>query len=86
MKQKEMMNIKYKDDKNKIYAPLKGKYLQALPEEKVRQEFICKLVNDYGYSLEQMDQEVKLTTSQRGTGRASADLIVWKSREEKTAK
>ncbi|OIR25532.1 DNA methyltransferase [Bathymodiolus thermophilus thioautotrophic gill symbiont] len=30
-----------------------------------------------------MDQEVKLTSSQRGTGRASADLVVWKTEEEK---
>ncbi|WP_430412862.1 N-6 DNA methylase [Kordia sp.] len=52
----------------------------------VRQEFICKLVNDYGYSLKQMDQEVKLTTSVRGTGRASADLVIWKSEEEKKKK
>lgn len=27
------------------------------PEEKVRQEYICRLVNNYGYSLEQMVQE-----------------------------
>ncbi len=44
---------------------------------------MCKLINEYGYSLEQMDEEVKLTSSSRGTGRASADLIVWKSEEEK---
>lgn len=30
-----------------------------------------------------MDQEVKLTSSSRGTGRALADLIVWKSAEDK---
>ncbi|MDE5014894.1 type I restriction enzyme HsdR N-terminal domain-containing protein, partial [Francisella tularensis subsp. holarctica] len=29
-----------------------------------------------------MDQEVKLTSSRRGTGRALADLIVWKSAED----
>jgi len=56
------------------------------PEENVRQEFICKLVNDYGYSLNQMAQEIKLTKSQRGTGRASADLVVWKSEQEKKQK
>lgn len=27
------------------------------PEERVRQEFILHLHNDYGYSFEQMDQE-----------------------------
>ena len=75
---------KYKDDSKKvIYSPLRGKYLDAKPEEVVRQEFICRLINDYGYRLEQMDEEVKLTNSQRGTGRASADIVVWKSEEEK---
>jgi type I restriction enzyme M protein len=78
------LKIKFKD--GKIYAPLTGKYLVAALEERVRQEFICKLVNDYGYSLEQMAQEQKLTTSQRGTGRASADLVVWKTKQEKKQK
>ena len=75
---------KYKDNsKKKIFAPLVKKYLDAQPEEIVRQEFICKLINEYGYSLEQMAQEVKLTTSVRGTGRASADIVIWKNEAEK---
>ena len=80
------MEIKIDKKKNKIFAPLKNKELDAQPEEIVRQEFICKLVNDYGYSLKQMDQEVKLTKSVRGTGRASADLVIWKSEEDKKKK
>jgi len=83
-KQKTIFEPKYKDNtKKNIYSPLRKKYLDALPEEVVRQEFICKLINDYDYTLEQMDEEVKLTTSQRGTGRASADVVVWKTPEEK---
>jgi len=83
-KQKDLYEPKYKDSsKKKIYSPLRNKYLDAMPEEVVRQEFICKLINDYGYELAQMEEEMKLTTSQRGTGRASADLVVWKSKEEK---
>lgn len=75
---------KPKYDKNgKIYSAIRGKYLEAQPEEIVRQEFVCRLVNNYGYSPLQMGEEVKLTTSQRGTGRASADILVWKSEEEK---
>jgi type I restriction enzyme M protein len=67
----------------KIFAPLQDKWLENQPEEKVRQKFICTLVDDYGYSLDQMAQEQKLTKSQRGTGRASADLVIWKNAEEK---
>lgn len=79
------MELKTELKGNKIKAPLNGKdvWLDALPEEIVRQEFICKLVNEYGYSLDQMAQEMKLTKSVRGTGRASADLVIWKNIEEK---
>ena len=36
---------KYKDNsKKKIFSPLRNRYLDALPEEIVRQEFICKLI------------------------------------------
>jgi type I restriction enzyme M protein len=77
---------KYNNNKEKIFSPIRDKYLDALPEEIVRQEFICKLINEYGYSLEQMGEEVKLTASKRGTGRASADLIIWKNKAEKEQK
>jgi type I restriction enzyme M protein len=79
------MKTEYQNNKTKIFAPLKDRWLEAKPEEIVRQEFICKLINDYRYSLEQMAQEVKLTSSQRGTGRASADLIIWKTEADKKA-
>lgn len=79
-----MNTIEIKYDKNeKIFAPLKNKYLVATPEEKVRQEFVCLLVNKYGYSLKQMKQELKVNKSKRGTGRASADIVVWKNEKEK---
>jgi type I restriction enzyme M protein len=84
---KTVLSPKYKDNnKKQIFSPIRNKYLDALPEEIVRQEFICKLINEYGYSLGQMDEEVKLTSSQRGTGRASADIVIWKSEEEKKNK
>ena len=49
----QTLELKFNKD-GKIFAPLKNKYLIATPEEKVRQEFICTLVNKYGYDLEQM--------------------------------
>ena len=78
-----MSKLKTQYQNGKIFSPIRNKYLVATPEEKVRQEFICKLVNDYGYSINQMNEEVKLTSSQRGRGKASADLVVWKNKEEK---
>lgn len=78
------MSLELKYDQNwKIYSFIRAKYLESTPEEIVRQEFVCKLVNDYWYSIDQMDEEVKLTTSQRWTWRASADIVVWKTVEEK---
>ena len=68
---------------NKIFAPLKAKWLVQTPEEKVRQEYICRLVNHYGFSLDQMEQEVKVSNSKRGQGKARADIIIWKTKEDK---
>lgn len=77
------MKLELKIDDNKIFAPLKDKWLVLTPEEKVRQTYICRLVNHYGYSLDQMQQEVTVAEgNKRGTGRASADIVVWKSKDE----
>lgn len=76
-----MMQVQIKD--NKIFAPLKDKWLVLKPEEKVRQEYICRLVNDYGFSLDQMEQEKKVTNSSRGQGRAMADIVIWKTKKDR---
>lgn len=77
--------MEIKIENNKIYAPLKEKWLVLKPEEEVRQKFICRLVDSYGYSLEQMAQEMQVTNSQRGQGAARADIVVWKNQEDKNA-
>lgn len=69
---------------NKIFAPLKNKELVLTPEERVRQEYICRLVNHYGYDLSQMEQELQVNNSQRGQGKARADIVVWKSASAKS--
>ena len=68
---------------NKIYSPLRDKWLVLTPEEQVRQSYICRLVNVYGYALEQMDEELKVNNSHRGQGKARADIVIWKSKEDK---
>ena len=75
------MEVQIKD--NKIYAPLKDKWLVLTPEERVRQEYICRLVNHYGFDLSQMAQEIQVNNSQRGQGKARADIVIWKSISEK---
>ncbi len=78
------MEIQIKD--NNIYAPLKDKWLVNKPEEEVRQKYICRLVDSYKYSLDQMDQEIQVSNSQRGQGAARADIVVWRSHEDKENK
>lgn len=75
------MEIQIKD--NKIFAPLKNKWLVNKPEEEVRQKYICRLVDSYGYSLEQMAQELQVTNSQRGQGAARGDIVIWRNKEDK---
>lgn len=75
------MEVQIKD--NKIFAPLKSQWLVLKPEEEVRQRYICRLVDSYGYTLGQMAQEIKVTNSQRGQGAARADIVIWRSEEDK---
>lgn len=75
------MEVQIKD--NKIFAPLKDKWLVNKPEEQVRQQYICRLVDSYGYSLDQMAQELQVTNSQRGQGAARGDIVIWRSKEDK---
>lgn len=78
-----MDTLEIKRENGKIFCPLTNSWHIETPEERVRQEFIVKLVNDYGYSLEQMAQEVKVNNSQRGQGKALADIVVWKTKKDK---
>lgn len=70
-------------ENGKIFAPLKEKWLMLKPEEEVRQMYIARLVNKYGFSTDQMAQEVQVNNSQRGQGRAMADIVIWKSAKDK---
>ncbi len=75
------VKMEIKIENNKIFAPLKNKWLVYKPEEEVRQKYICRLVDSYGYSLEQMAQELQVTNSQRGLGAARADIVIWRNKE-----
>lgn len=41
-----------------IISHIRKKPLIETPEERVRQEYVCVLVNEYGYSLDQMAEEI----------------------------
>ena len=71
--------LQIKRENGKIFCPLTNSWHIETPEEKVRQEYIKILVENYSYSLDQMAQELKVTNSQRGQGKARADIVVWKT-------
>ncbi|OOX93512.1 N-6 DNA methylase [Campylobacter coli] len=77
------MKLELQNKNKKIYSHIRKKYLVATPEEQVRQKFVCTLVNNYNYTLEQMDEEVKV---KQGKGSARADIVIWKSIKDKQDK
>ena len=70
------MEVQIKD--NKIFAPLKDKWLVLKPEEKVRQEYVCRLVNSYGFDLEQMEQDSKVQGIY-----LNYSILIWKNENSK---
>jgi type I restriction enzyme M protein len=72
------MSLKIQIKSNKIFAPVLGKWLKLNQEEKIRQEFICRLIDSYGYKLSQLGQNIKIKNSQK------VDIAIWRSEQEKT--
>lgn len=66
---------------DRIWSHIRQKWLTEKPEERVRQEYVGVLVNEYGYRLDQMDEELSITG--RGSGQARADIVVWRSAKDK---
>ena len=65
----------------KIYSHARKMWLVETPEERVRQHYLCVLVNEYGYALAQIQEEANPTG--RGTGQARADFIIWRTTQDK---
>lgn len=67
-----------------IFSHIRQKWLAETPEERVRQDYLCVLVNKYEYSLSQIDEEVSVAG--RGSGAARADFLIWRTVQEKLDK
>jgi type I restriction enzyme M protein len=65
----------------KIWSHIRAKWLNETPEETVRQEYLRTLVNEYGFALDQIDEEAEVTG--RGSGQARADFVIWKTVKDK---
>ena len=73
-----------RDTAGRIFSPLRNKWLVETPEEGVRQAYLCVLVNEYGFVLDQIGEEMPVT--ERGAAKARADFLIWRSPADKEAK
>lgn len=67
---------------SQIFSPVRGKWLPLTPEERVRQEYLLVLTNEYGYSLDQIAEEESVTG--RGSAQARADFLIWRTIQDRT--
>lgn len=68
--------------KGQIWSHIRQKWLVETPEERVRQQYLTVLVNEYGFSPEQISEEASVTG--RGSAKARADFLIWRTAQEKT--
>src|SRR5215207_9319768 len=66
---------------NKVFSVVRKSWLILTPEEQVRQDYLRTLMNEYGYSIDQIAEEVDVTG--RGSGQARADFVIWRSAEDR---
>lgn len=78
------LEVRQNKAKGQIWSHIRAKWLFETPEELVRQEYLCLLVNEYGYTVEQIDEEVSLP-GERGNKNARADFVIWRSIDERKA-
>jgi len=65
----------------KIWSHVRSKWLVETPEETVRQEYLLVLVNEYGFTIDQIAEEQELTG--RGSAGARADFVIWRTPQDK---
>lgn len=55
------------NDKGQVFSHIRQKWLVETPEERVRQAYVVTLHDEYGFDLDQMDEE--LHVAGRGSAR-----------------
>lgn len=78
-----MNTLEVKKNNGKIYSYIRDKWLVCTPEEEVRQNLVCKLVNDYGYPIELMTEEYRPDLETRGVRSTRADIVVFETKDKK---
>jgi type I restriction enzyme M protein len=75
------MKLNIQIEGNMIYSPILDKMIPITPEEEIRQQFICDLVNLHGYKLDQIGQELI-----KSIGNDYVDIVIWKTSIDKQKK
>ena len=75
------LKIKRDEAKGKIWSHICSKWLVETPEETVRQDYLSILINEYGFTLDQIAEELELTG--RGSAGARADFVIWRTEQDK---
>ncbi len=75
-----ILEVRRDEGKGKIWSHVRQKWLVETPEERVRQQFLPVLVSEYGYALEQIGEEERVT---KGRNSARADFVIWRAIEDK---
>jgi type I restriction enzyme M protein len=66
---------------NKIFSPLRQKWIPLTPEEMVRQQYLQVLADEYGFAHAQITEEMEVTG--RGSAQARADFVIWRTPQDK---
>ena len=66
---------------NQIYSPVRKIWVQLTPEEKVRQDFLRVLIDEYAYGIDQIAEEEGVTG--RGSAKARADFVIWRTIQDR---
>ena len=67
------LEIKRDEPKGKIWSHVRKKWLEETPEERVRQEYLCVLVNEYGYNARrQLQMRLATVTFEHPLSRCAA--------------
>lgn len=64
-------------DGNKIFSPIRQTWVPLTPEEMVRQQYLHVLVSEYGFTHDQIAEEIEVTG--RGSAQARADFVIWRT-------
>jgi type I restriction enzyme M protein len=68
---------------NQIFSRVRQAWVPLTPEEMVRQGYLRVLLEEYGFTIDQIDEEKEVTG--RGSAGARADFVIWRSAEDKAA-